>query len=273
MVNSFARVDYFSYTIKGDASNDGASHERYNILLQNAPKYLARWMDEADFTVPKRQNGYNMGFNIRQAIYVWSNGKDTHVEITGDGCTMLYETGELLGIIKNHAWDATRIDIAHDLETDETPMDFVLQTGSKKTTASGTQDSRDGHTCYVGSRKSDRYVKVYRYNKPHPRAHLLRIEYTYKRENAQTVAMHLIRSNEAIVAFSSGERYKWESAAYKTLQTPDLIEIKAHRKDRNTAKTVIWFKVQVLPALKKVIKSGDMSIDDIIADIRRLTDE
>jgi DNA relaxase NicK len=269
MSSHSCRVDYYSYTIKDVCTKTDNTTQYYHILTENAPKYIKDFQDEWDWTVPKRKNGYIMGFNVQSAIFVWFNGKDIHVEITGDGCTILYSKSELMGVISDTANEATRIDIALDILCDTGPLDFVAMSQAK-TSASGYQISKDGETCYMGSRKSDRFCKVYRYNHPHPRADRLRIEYTYKSHDAIIASRNLISSNEAIMAFSSGIRYKWSHPVYKTLQSPDLIEIKAHRKDRNTAKTVIWYKTQVLPALKKLIKTGDYTIDDILNDLKGL---
>lgn len=274
MENQFCRVDYFSYTIKSEhldmpnlTTKQSASlwHDSINQL---APGYLKKYQSEWDWKVPKRRNGYVFGFNIDNAIFCWFNGRDIHIEITGDGCSMLYDTGELIDIIKANVTNATRIDIAHDIVTDTRPGDFV--TYSLPTLARGTDISKSGETRYIGSMKSDRYCKVYRYNEPHPRADRLRIEYTYKSHDAIILCKALISANEAIVAISSGERYGWGHMCYKSSQSPDLIEIKAHRKDRNTAKTVIWYKTQVLPALKKMVKSGDYTIAEILEDLKAL---
>lgn len=271
-MENFARVDYYSYTLKDVCPMNENRTQYYHLLTENAPDYLKGFIDEWDWSVPKRKNGYSLGFNIQSAIFVWFNGKDIHVEITGDGCTILYSQSKLLGIISCTANQATRLDIAHDIVCDTKPLDFVAMSQAK-TSASGHQISKDGETVYVGSRKSDRFCKVYRYNHPHPRADRLRIEYTYKSHDAVIASNKLISSNEAIMAFSSGKRYKWGDDAYKTLQSPDLIEINANRKDRNTAKTVIWYKTQVLPALKKLLKSGDYTIDEILQDLKGLNDE
>lgn len=275
MSDHSCRVDYFSYTIKAKQNSNNLNIQAnsslwHTSIAQLCPAYLLKYREEWDFKVPKRRNGYNFGFNVDSAIYCWFNGKDIHVEITGDGCTMLYETGELIGIIHENTYRATRIDIAHDIVTDVSPGEFVKE--GKQTLARGTDISKTGETRYVGSPKSDRYCKVYRYNKPHPRADRLRIEYTYMKDDAIIVCQLLKTTNEAIVAFSSGKRYEWAHDCYKTLQSPDLIEIKAHRKDRNTAKTVIWYKTQVLPAIKKMLRSGDYTMDDILKDLRGLND-
>lgn len=272
MSDHTCRVDYYSYTIFGEIEYHDHRPIWHTILSQKCPKYLTDEIESWDWKVPKRMNGYTFGFNINQAIFVWFNGRDIHIEITGDGCTMLYDKSALLEIISQTANEATRIDIAHDIVCDVSPSDFVALSSSK-TSASGYQNSDTGETCYVGSRKSDRTCKVYRYKNPHPRADRLRIEYTYKKQDAKNVANALISSNEAIVAFSSGERYHWEHDCFKTLQSPDLIEMKAHRKDRNTAKTIIWYKTQVLPAIKKMIQSGDYTLDDVLNDLKGLIDD
>lgn len=267
MSEHFARVDYYSYTIKNVVASPQTEDHWFDILTQNSPKYLHEFREMWDFKVPKRHNGYKFGYNIDNAIFVWFNGLDIHIEITGDGCTTLYGKSALLEIIQETATQATRIDIAHDIICGVHPSDFVALSETK-TSARGFQYSETGETCYIGSRKSDRYCKVYRYFAPHPRSDRLRIEYTYKSHDATRAANILISANEAILAFSSGARYKWGHECYKSLKSPDLIEIRAHRKDRNTGKTLIWWKNQVLPALEKLVKSGDYTLDEILEDLK-----
>lgn len=267
MSDHLARVDYYSYTLKNVIDVPKSETHWFDILTQSSPKYLQEYRDMWDFNVPKRHNGYKFGYNIDNAIFVWFNGQDIHIEITGDGCTMLYDKSALLEIIQETANQATRIDIAHDIVCDVHPDTFVALSQAK-TSARGFQHSETGETCYIGSRKSDRYCKVYRYFPPHPRSDRLRIEYTYKSHDAKRASQALISSNEAIMAFSSGERYKWGHDVWKSLKSPDLIEIKAHRKDRNTGKTLIWWKNQVLPALEKLVKSGDYTIEEILEDLK-----
>jgi DNA relaxase NicK len=270
MALNTCRVDYYSYTVKNAATGDALESDWHMILSQIAPSYLIERRDEWDWKVPPRRNGYKMGFNIENAIYVWFNGKDIHVEITGDGCTILYDSALLLQIMAQTKHSATRVDIAHDIVCDVSPLEFVSLSESK-TSASGHQSSKDGETRYIGSQKSERFCKVYRYNHPHPRSDRLRIEYTYKSFDAIAAATAICEHGEAVVAFSSGKRYKWGHEIFKSLKSPKMIEIKAHRKDRNTSKTLMWWKSSVLPALEKLVRTGDYTYEELLADIQAVS--
>jgi hypothetical protein len=203
------KIDYVSYTFRVERKNasEGWLPGLEAFLKANIPAYIET--DGESKRAPHRM-GFEMGYAFSNHTYIWVNSGGLFlVEHTGKGCDELAERGLLMQLITDRRNDLTRIDIATDILTDVRPMDFVAKRDATKISATGHVKSETGETCYIGSRKSDRTCKVYRYDGKHPRAAFLRIEYTYKRENARIVANHLQTRSIDDIALSSGMRYKW----------------------------------------------------------------
>lgn len=177
------------------------------------------------------------------------------VEISGQGCERLIEQnllGEILAIISERV---TRIDIACDIETSIKPTKFVEMVDHKRMRASGFQKSESGETCYVGSQKSDRYARVYRYFEPHPRAHLLRVEHVFRREGAKVVAQACIDAGIDSVAEAAGRAFGWSHPAWDTKAT-QAVDISVVAAERHAGKTIFWLVHSVAPAIQRLIADG-----------------
>jgi len=177
------------------------------------------------------------------------------VEISGKGCETLISQGTMEQILLHAKDRVTRIDIASDIKTDCRPSDFVSQTSHKRMTASGYQNSTSGETCYVGSQKSDRYARVYRYNEPHPRAHLLRIECVFRRDYAKKVAAECLASGVEGVASAAGEAFGWAHPIWKACDS-EGVDISIVAAERNAGKSVYWLVHSVAPAFRRLCESG-----------------
>jgi len=177
------------------------------------------------------------------------------VEISGIGCEILIQKGLLEKIVGAVANRITRIDIASDIETEISPMEFVAVTSHARMRSSGHQLSASGETCYVGSRKSERYARVYRYFAPHPRAPYLRVEHVFRGDYACNVGRAILSTGVDNVASSAGKAFGWAHDAWEpSAQTEvDLSVVKA---ERTTGSTVYWLVKQVAPAFKRLCAEG-----------------
>lgn len=177
------------------------------------------------------------------------------VEISGQGCEHLIRVGAMQKVIAAVADRVTRIDIASDIETDVKPLDFVEKVKHKRMRASGYQKSESGETCYVGSQKSDRYARVYRYNDPHPRKHLLRVEHVFRREAAKLVCGAVRNKGIDSVTEAAGAIFGW---CHSTWELGDNIgiDISPVKAERNGGKTVNWLLTAVAPAFKRLVADG-----------------
>jgi len=211
--------------------------------------------------------------DAQNGISLYASPNLTHccVEITGSGCEKLIEMGEILHVLERCAQRITRIDIASDIETTTEPQEFVEKLSHDRMRASGHQSSETGETCYVGSKKSDRYARVYRYRHPHPRAHLLRVEHVFRRKYAKKVASEIVDSSLESVAAAAGMAFGWEHEDWQ----PDSMEsadISVISERRNTGTTVFWLINSCASAFKRLCADGTIRDPKAFLDTYFLTD-
>jgi len=177
------------------------------------------------------------------------------VEISGSGCEKLIEANLLERVIMATQERITRIDIASDIETQIRPTEFVAALKHNRMRSSGHQLSASGETCYVGSRKSERYARVYRYFEPHPRAAYLRVEHVFRGDYAGNVGYAINNFGVDNVACTAGEAFGWAHHTWEPdcKEEVDLAIVKA---ERTTGSTVFWLMKQVAPAFKRLCAEG-----------------
>jgi len=180
------------------------------------------------------------------------------VEISGQGCEALISEGGLDRILARVEERVTRIDIASDIPTDTKPTAFVAMVNHERMRASGYQKSESGETCYVGSQKSDRYARVYRYADPHPRSHLLRVEHVFRREYAKKVAAQVRNAPVESIAASAGLAFGWAHPDWQPDNvSPDEIRVVFERS--TTGKTVFWLIHSCASAFKRLCADGTIA--------------
>ncbi len=201
--------------------------------------YKDTWMDQ--------HNGIS--------LYASPNLTHCCIEISGSGCERIIEAGKMQELLVGCAQRITRIDIASDIETSIQPVDFVSEVSHERMRANGTQNSSTGQTCYVGSKKSDRYARVYRYTEPHPRAHLLRVEHVFRRKYAKKVAAEIISASLDGVAAAAGLAFGWKHSVWQPDNNQDAdISLIFERGD--TGKTVFWLIHSCASAFKRLCADG-----------------
>jgi len=190
-------------------------------------------------------------------ITVFASPVLTHmcVEISGYGCGTLIERGLLGSIVSLVKERVTRIDIASDIETDVRPSEFVSVLSHARMRASGYQISETGETQYVGSKKSDRYARIYRYNAPHPRSHLLRVEHVFRKGYAKIVAEQIADQNIEAIARAAGKVFGWQHAVWTPDSDSDL-DISIHGEDKRGNNTVYWLVNTCAPSFRKLVEKG-----------------
>jgi len=180
------------------------------------------------------------------------------VEISGKGCEALIRENLLDKVLQSSYSRLTRIDVASDIECEITPDAFASKVNHDRMRTSGHVVSDTGETSYVGSQKSDRYARVYRYNKPHPRSHLLRIEHVFRRDYAKKVGQACATAGLASVAKSAGEAFGWAHEQWQpeAVDGADLSVVKA---ESTMGGTVFWLLKSVAPAFKRLVENGTIS--------------
>jgi len=178
------------------------------------------------------------------------------VEFTGVGCDVLRQYGWMNTVI--HEWSnrLTRMDIACDIATDVNPITFMRGRDETKFKSESNVISETGITCYIGSKTSDRYTRVYRYNPPHPRADFLRIEFVLKSDYAKQAAKVFVDTPLQSVAKGMFEAFGWKDFSH--LIKDNGVALTTAPKENHQGKTERWLLTQVLPALQRLSDSGNV---------------
>ena len=178
------------------------------------------------------------------------------IEISGRGCETLRAANLDTAFIGQAVDRITRIDLAVDLVTDVTPQQFVDAGVSGRFQSRGYHTSPDGETVYIGSRKSDRYCRVYRYNKPHPRHQYLRIEFVMKSENARIFVRTAQRYGWSYSLLASGLMTTFGFTHPVANLGGEAIPLNAYAPERREAKTVRWLIEQCASAFIRLAREG-----------------
>lgn len=183
-------------------------------------------------------------------------------DLPGQACANLARAGVLNALIAGTAGRASRIDVAIDRRTSDTPAEFVAKYLTISGRASRTSmHSGTGDTEYVGSMKSDRFLRVYRYAEPHPRSDTLRMEFVYRRDYAKSAARAIADGGVLGVAIAALERMECTHSALQF--DAEGAAISAPRKHSKTnAGTLRWLQTACAPALARMIKAGEIDFED-----------
>lgn len=264
-------VDWFSFTIP--LPNNEMS-------IENTLQHVNRWVG-ATFTPETRDNllldsmsprdgrrPYQFGGQTpSQDMFLWYGGQNNVlIEITGNGCKRLADSknikvyGDSLNeIISTTHHRATRLDIAIDIETKLRPGDFVSQGYNPRIKTRVGYESATGETIYIGSKRADRYCRVYRYDtKTHAREGLLRIELVSKRKHAKMQSKFLRYYGVSHVAQMALNYFDFKSSYTPTIEA--LREkFPSIARETSMSKRRTWLEKQVIPAIQKMLINGEVT--------------
>lgn len=276
MVKVSVGIDFLQYTLEVPARTFGGVErgEDWDMMRRVLQECLGEWSEmyeEKAWRVgDNRLSPYSHSISlfhnvtgIRFAnIYYSNKGIDTVlVQHTGQGCAQIFNILPLLDYIQPRLG---RLDVAIDVETDERPQAYY--DAYKGNLSKAFEVSPTGETFYLGSRKSDKFMRIYRYNAPHERAHLLRFEIQYKREFARAAAWHILKSGMRDFALSALSEYP--------LPTQHIVEGSEESfyiARKSQGDTILWLDKQVRPAILKLVRSGEFDalawIEDVLNEI------
>ena len=265
-------IDWLSFTVSVKPNPSG-SLETLNRTITRAVGDLLGCFDQILFVggilvVGGGRAPYSASFTFENSgVMKFGHPNLNHalVEISGRGCEHLSELDNAPEVLLRIAPHLTRIDLATDILCDLSPADFIRDDDKGRFSSRSEILSDTGHTFYVGSRKSDRYCRIYRYYPPHPRAHLLRIEFVLKAEQARLASRSLLKSGLASYTAGLGEVFGFRSSAWSPGRATDA-DVRAWRPERQQASTVRWILTQCVPAMVRAHN------DDLI-DVRALYNE
>ena len=197
-------------------------------------------------------------------IYGSSHTDTVLFELTGRGCEPIHKDEAGRDIIGGIYDRITRIDFAVDIVTGTSPTDFCNSREHNRFRSISFIRSASGETVYVGSAKSDRFCRVYRYNPPHPRSELLRVEFVFRRGLAKDAARLYAEEGEAETFVARlGNTYGFTGPDWRPgTRTDERIRVPTILKD--DADTVHWLYSQVAPAMRRMVKVGALDMADFL---------
>jgi len=186
------------------------------------------------------------------------------VEVSGRGCQHIRETSNMVEFCSRVAKRCTRIDIACDIETVTTPKVFADLRDKGKFKSYSLIQSETGETVYLGSKMSERYCRAYRYNEPHPRAKMLRVEFVLKGEFAKQAAAQVATLGAKAIAVALGDTFGFVHPDWKVAREGESAILKAKRVDKHNGATMHWLQTQVIPALIRLEGEGTISFGEFV---------
>lgn len=180
------------------------------------------------------------------------------IQFSGKGMEVLRNDDSDFQLLTDWQDRLTRLDIATDIICDIEPEDIAKCRGASRLKDGGHHPSDTGTTWYIGSRKSDRFARVYRYDPPLPRSDRVRIEFQLNDEQAKHAAKNILDTD----IFS----YRNALFSLAGFNHPVLGDQKktprATSAPRLASKggTVHWLHKAVLPAIRKIAENRDTEV-------------
>lgn len=265
-------IDYISMSFTHKLSFPEKAISEYGMIAIDAlsPVELAG-QHKPEKSERVHQNPYRHGAQWHTGFRIFWGGHDTLLAVlTGRGCKNVDTIAYIKRMMSDEGmWSfvrLTRLDIACDYDTDITPFDAVSKWRiNARIKTRNVNNSQSGQTFYVGHKSSDRFCRVYRYHPPHPRSKSLRVEFEFHKNVAEKVLKPVLLGQRTI-----GDVY--HTAWSKTFhESPDseFKEVDISRSsERNDASTVVWLHKQVVPALARLLDSGEITWSELVEKIQ-----
>lgn len=261
------KIDWISFSVAVDHLDEPNERTAYfsaqEALAELDPALFLWLFGTSDLEVGKGRAPYSSSVSTPDhGVTLYFSAKTPHalVEVSGKGCERLEANGDLRDLMIATANNLTRLDVACDMETGTRPLDFIAQRQAGRFKSHSEFVSESGETCYIGSRTSDRYTRVYRYNPPHERAHLLRAEFVVKGMNARITAVTILETGIDPVAAAFGEAFGFEHPDWTTrAATPVTLE--TWRPERREGKTLYWLADTIAPLLVRLHREGIIDVE------------
>lgn len=262
-----ASIDYFSFAFENETPHDifpsmfpylsTKVREHVQEILGEESYRVSEWREVAAIAPLRFARQHK-----ESACYVaWSPSLPYGVvQFAGGGVDYLESNGKLGAVLQAWHERASRVDIAVDIETDICPKDFAETRSNDRFQSFSHWNSVQGQTSYVGSMKSERYARVYRYNEPHPRAGLLRVEHVFRRLYAKQLAARLLSVKPEALMRACGEIYGWQHPLWQPelVCDQDSAEIRLTPKERHRSQTLRWLEDVCIPAAVRLHLEGEI---------------
>lgn len=263
---AMTKVDWLAFTIPMpspfvNGSDETWEHVFYLIEL-NIGTVLTPILRTGNWEVQQGRGVYKsarVNTESKVRLSIGDVNADVYVEISGQACDIVRRMGCLYEILQCEEVRISRIDLAADFET-TCSVDEIIVKGYKKS-IKNRRDERtvQGDTTYIGSRKSERMLRVYRYHEPHPRSNLLRCEVELKGHTAKLIARQITETSCAAVVLSAVKVFDLQHSLIASA-TAQASALPSRAYDKARKGRMRWLMTQVLPALVKAHREGDIDV-------------
>jgi hypothetical protein len=265
-----AKIDYLSFTVMVDCRDRAGQAAQLqaaaDAIWQRHPP-VGEFLEGLQRWQPGGARGH-YGASAWQPdtfISVRFGGSANHilVEFPGTACQAARDAGLLDQIVASAAARLTRLDLAVDIPGGCSPSEFVAAGFNERFKGRATITSAEGETEYVGSMKSERFARIYKYAPPHPRSGTLRVEHVLRSDYAKAAASAMVGRTVVDLAALCGNSWGWQSAAWQPEALTDG-KLKATRSDRHEPGRLRWLFQVCIPALVKAERDGLLSVDELL---------
>jgi len=258
----FHKIDYYAFTIPARLAFNEVTDEIQEFVQQTFTSLLTGEdilkSLESGWSIERAKGFYSHRLRHETtgvALSFGSVNAHVYVELSGKACDCLESADALSPLITATAAKCSRIDFAVDFVTEEKPEWFSALRNDTRWKFCSHIISASGTTDYVGSRTGERMARVYRYNPPHPRAHLLRVEAEYKGQAAKAIVKELETHSLFDVCMMAHAVFGWHSGLWAGLESNAVkVPYSAHTPDN--AATVRWLYGTVASSVRKAILDG-----------------
>jgi len=259
-----AHVDWLTIVGRRNAEPDDYSVNSAYLtasewLEARSASFMEAFGSPLDYQIVKPRAPYSYArrsVDCTRTLYVHPLSAHFTFEASGQHCGRIQHLIPML--LRDFAPFLSRLDIAVDMETSVKPLEFDSQTNPKRVNTRSRLTSSTGETVYVGSRSSERFARIYRYNPPHPRAHLLRVEFQLKGDYAKG-AGEAVADGVALngLAAELGANFGFEHPVWKPDAAPVKLKVPSHAQSGNTVR---WLTTQIAPLLRRLEREGKLDV-------------
>jgi len=269
-------IDYYAYTIPTESPFiEGMFYDQQETVLnifrtslpvnEHSHKFVDGWQHEH---IHKHYQHRLRHTATDVCLSYGRKNAHVYVEFAGKACNALESIDILLLIILGTNPRCSRIDFAVDVECQISPAVFISQRHNKSFKSSGNKYSPTGGTEYIGGRTSDRMARVYRYNEPHPRHKLLRVEAEFKGDAAKATAKFLSETDVQTACLSAHQIFGWKHEVWQPDQA-NISKVPYKSYSPSTASTIEWLYGDVVTALRKAIRKDIIDFEDWLKYVRQ----
>lgn len=174
-----------------------------------------------------------------------------YVDVGGQALDVIRTLGFYEDFLQKVATRTSRVDFAVDFENECSVQEFIVNRDKGRFKAGGNIYSEDGETAYVGSWKAERFARVYRYHKPHPRSKMLRAEVVLRGTYAKQAMLIVLADGEVQAALAAHEAFHWKHPLWQPTEAVTS-EIVSKRHDKEGASTVRWLNGDVAACIVRL---------------------